>query len=219
MGEGRQALASFDRFLAEGKGDAAAYRQRGFERAKIGRHFEAIVDYTRAVEIAPKAPENPQILARRGWALLDLKILARQALADFEQAIRTDPTNPDLYTGRGYARVLLGEHHPAVADAEKALRLGRAKKELRLRLALHYNAACIFAQAVGQVGTQEPKRDALTQRYETRALELLNGALELLPAKVRGRLLQQALDDPAFAPIRTRPALAKLVARYARSGS
>ena len=82
--------------------------------------------------------------ARRGWAYLGES--SKLALHDFDEAIKLDPRDSDLYNGRGYARALLGDFSGAVADAEQALRLGGAGLELRARLALNYNAACIYAR-------------------------------------------------------------------------
>jgi tetratricopeptide (TPR) repeat protein len=215
LNRGPEALADFDRYLRQEPSDPAAYRQRGFERAKQGDQPGAIADYTRALEIEPGSAGTR---ARRGWALLDSREATRQALRDFEEALRLEPNNGELYNGRGYARVLLGQYRDGVADAETALERGPQGNDLRQRLALTYNAACVFAQAAGQAAADAADADAgaLADRYRARAVELLRRALDLLPEGARAAYVRQALDDPAFSPIRKSAAFEKLVAAYSR---
>jgi serine/threonine protein kinase/predicted Zn-dependent protease len=207
-----EALAAFDRYLSQEPGDSAAHRQRGFERAKLGDHAGALADYTRALELEPgSAPTR----ARRGWAYLNEA--ARLALADFEEAIKAHPDNGELYNGRGYARVLLGQVREGVADAEEALRRGPAGPERRQRLALTSNAACVYARAVGLVASagHDPGRQELAQQYHDRAVELLRQTLDLVPPAARGLYVQEVvLPEPAFDPIRTSPAFTNMVAKY-----
>jgi serine/threonine protein kinase/predicted Zn-dependent protease len=213
LGRGRDALAALDRYLSADRADAEAYRLRGFERAKIGDHAGALADYTRSLELEPGAPATR---TRRGWAYL--MEAARLAEADFEAAIQADPAHGEFYNGRGYARVLLGQHRAGIADAEEALRLGPGRPELRERLALSYNAACVYAQAAGQAGAaaREPGQQEAVRKYEDRALELLRQCLDLLPVPQREPYVRQALSDPAFGPLRHSPAFRELVAEYSR---
>ncbi len=86
------------------------------------------------------------LLRRRGWLYIvaDAPQLARH---DFEAAIRLDATNGDAYNGRGFARVRLGEHRQAAADAEKALAVGEPKPDLYYKAARVYAVAAIAAAA------------------------------------------------------------------------
>jgi tetratricopeptide (TPR) repeat protein len=215
LNRGRDALAAFDHYLGPDDHDAEAYRLRGFERAKLGNQPGAIADYTRALEIEPQSAVTR---ARRGWALLESRDAIRQALRDFEEALRLEPENGELYNGRGYARVLLGQYRDGIADAEEALKRGPQAEELRQRLALKYNAACVFAQAAGQAAADTAASDAaaLADRYQARAVVLLRQALDLLPPKSRAAYVQQAVDEPAFAPVRKSAAFEKLVKEYSR---
>ena len=181
--------------LSEPVGDL--YRARGLTRASQGRYREAMNDYTRSLELE----SSPNILTRRGWAyLLQAKSLA---LADFDEAIRLNPENGDSYNGRGFARVLLGQVEPAVADAEEAVRRGPKAFEM------YFNAAAILAQAVGVVENDgKLEAEAKTERQAAltrRAIEWLGLARELLGAK-GGETLLRALDaDESFDPVRERP--------------
>jgi eukaryotic-like serine/threonine-protein kinase len=207
LGRGAEALHAFDHFLEPSDPDPGAYRERGFERARLADYAGAQADFTRALALDPNSPLTR---ARRGWSYLSEA--TKLALRDFEEAIKLDPKNGDLYNGRGYARVLLGDYAGGVTDAEEALRLSDPKAELRTRLAMNYNAACIFAQAAGKAAlAQGHAQRALARRYQDRALELVRQAVELVPLSARPRYLKQVAGDPAFDPIRTDPAFMQLI--------
>jgi tetratricopeptide (TPR) repeat protein len=168
-------------------------------------------DYTQALALK----RDGATYAHRGWAhvLSEAPLLA---LHDFEEAIRLEPELADAYNGRGYARVKLGQYRQAVADAEEAIRRGpRSERTL-------YNAARIYAQAVGKVdaetGATRPTGTAvLRARYESRALELIRQALDLHSASERRAFWQEfIMPDGALQPIRRAPGLVRLAERYAR---
>jgi tetratricopeptide (TPR) repeat protein len=184
-------------------------RQRGFERARMSDAAGALADFTRALALDPNSPSTR---ARRGWGFLNEA--SKLALRDFEEAIKLDPKNGDLYNGRGLARVLLGDCKGAVADVEEALRLGIPGNELRARLALNYNAACIYAQAAAKAAftVETPEHQALARRYQDRAVTLFRQALDLLPASARTLFIKQATSDSALDPIRAYPPFVQLVA-------
>ena len=91
-----------------------------------------------------------------------------------------------------------------MSDGNEALRLGLPTDELRIRLALNYNAACIFACAASKALflAPETERQLLSRRYHDRAVELIHQTLSLLPAQARAPYIQQMLADPALDPIR-----------------
>ena len=66
------------------------------------------------------ASEPAPLLAQRGWLYI-LTESPRLALHDFEAALRLDPSHVEAYSGRGLARVRLGQDREGVADAEQAL--------------------------------------------------------------------------------------------------
>jgi eukaryotic-like serine/threonine-protein kinase len=209
LGRGSEALIAFDVYLEPTDTDPDAYRQRGFERARVADYAGAQADFTRALVLEP---DSPSTRARRGWSFLN--DATKLALSDFEAAIKLDPRNGDLHNGRGYARVLLGDYAGGVADAEEALRLSEPIADVRIRLATQYNAACIFAQAAGKtaLATGDPERQALARRYRDRSLELIRQALDLLDPPARQPYLKQLAGDPAFDPIRSYPPFKQLIA-------
>jgi eukaryotic-like serine/threonine-protein kinase len=145
LGRGTDAIQAFNRYLDPNNTDPNALRQRGFERARMSDAAGALADFTRALALEPNSPSTR---ARRGWGYLNEA--SKLALRDFEEAIKLDPKNGDLHNGRGFARVLLGDYKGAVADVEEALLLGIPGNVLRARLALYYNADCIYAQAAAK---------------------------------------------------------------------
>ena len=73
-------------------------------------------------------PDDARLLAERGWAYLVFES-PKLALADFRSGTQAQPANSDVYTGRGTAQALLGDHAAAVADAREALRRYRRAPE------------------------------------------------------------------------------------------
>ena len=200
LGRGGEALDALNRVLDPAEPDPDAYRKRGFERAKAADPAGALADFTRALAAEP---DSPSTRARRGWGFLNES--SKLALRDFEAAIKLDPANGDLYGGRGYARVLLGDTRGAVADAEESLRLLPPAADLRAHVSSAHNAACIYAQAAAKAAflADPDERQALTRRYQDRAVALIRQALDRLPAPARAPFLKQASADPALDPIRS----------------
>ncbi|MBL8799657.1 MAG: hypothetical protein JNM56_37590, partial [Planctomycetia bacterium] len=111
----------------------------------------------------------------------------------------------DCRNGRGYSLVLQGQWKAAVADADEVVRL---KPEQARHV---YNAARIYAQAVGQIEVTD--RPTLEQRlrFELQAVRLVRTALEKLPAAQRAAFWKEFVAaDPAMKPIRRVAAFAQL---------
>lgn len=60
----------------------------------------------------------------------------QEAIADYDVAIRLNPTDPDYYNNRSAARLYAGDYAGALADAEKALHLGPENVSFYLNHAL-----------------------------------------------------------------------------------
>jgi tetratricopeptide (TPR) repeat protein len=194
LGRYEQAEWSFDQCVRNGGAAASdVFRGRGLARMKLGKYPEAAEDYTRALERAP----DGELYQHRGWAHF-FSDAWKLALRDFARAIELDPAAGDAHTGRGLARVMLGNYRRAVEDAEAALRLRPGTPEMM------HNIACIFAQAVAQVeGGREEDSQALVEDYRRRALEAVHQTLNMLPPEERLSFWRdKILPDPALAPIR-----------------
>jgi tetratricopeptide (TPR) repeat protein/predicted Ser/Thr protein kinase len=195
LGRYEEAERAFDQYLRQrGEEKADIFKGRGLARMKLGKYPEAAEDYNRVLERAPDA----DIYQHRGWAHFFADAW-KLALRDFSKAIEIDPAAGDAYTGRGLARVLLGNYREAVADAEAALRRKPRTPEMM------HNIACIFAQALARAAAdrQERDRQSLAASYRGRALEAVRQTLALVPpAERRSFWRDKILPDAALAPIR-----------------
>jgi tetratricopeptide (TPR) repeat protein len=190
LGHYAEAERSFDEYLRNGgEADADIFKGRGLARMKLGKFAEAVDDYTQALERAP----DGELYQHRGWAHFFAEA-GKLALRDFSKAIALDPEAPDAYTGRGLARVMLGEYREAVADAEAALQRNPRTPEMM------HNIACIFALAAGRV---EADQQAVAGGYRRRALEAVQRTLAMLPAEERFPFWRdKIMPDAALTPIR-----------------
>src|SRR4029077_6507871 len=139
---------SCDALLARERPSVALYELRGLARAGLRDYAGAIEDETQALALRPG---SVPLLTRRGSLYL-VTDAPRLAIRDFQEAIGLDPSSSDAHIGRGSARVHLGQHHQAVLDVEKALRLGKptARK--------FYNAARVLSQAAIAAGSEVRKK-------------------------------------------------------------
>ncbi len=150
---------------------------------------------------------------RRGWAYqyADAPRLAR---SDFEESLRLEPNQSDAYSGRGLARIRLGDWRPAVADAEAGIRHAQAadagstsEDAAAAQVQALFNAARIYAQAVEfaarDVSREGERAVSLYRQYRNRALDLLDEALKQEPDPARRT---EILNDPALRPLRLRTA-------------
>jgi tetratricopeptide (TPR) repeat protein len=207
LGRYEEAQRSFDQYLRSGGEEVSdVFRRRGLARMKLGKYAEALEDYTRALELAPDA----DIYQHRGWAHFFCDAW-KLALRDFAKAIELDPKAADAYTGRGLARVMLGDYRGAAADAEEAL--GRKPQTPEMM----HNVACTFAQAVARVkaDVQEADRQSLAAGYRRRALEAVRQTLAMVRPEERSSFWHdKVLPDEALTPIRNDAEFQRLQEEY-----
>jgi tetratricopeptide (TPR) repeat protein len=194
-----------DALLADGKGSVKVVELRGLAREVVKDYAGAIEDASAA--LAPASNKAP-LLARRGWLYI-LTEAPRLALRDFDTMLRLDPSSSEAYSGRGMARVRLGQLREGVADAEQALGLGQPTPQLL------YNAGRIYAQAAVVAGTEArrkgPEAVAVVTRYQDRAVVLVREALRRLPAERRAAFWRDSIQaDPALKTLRRRIAAPEL---------
>lgn len=99
--------------------EARGAYESGLSRTKQGDYEGAVLDFAKAMELAPK---NPAYVAARGNARLALGA-ADEAIADFTKAIEMDPSRRVPYINRGVARVDKGDLDGGIADWTKAIAL------------------------------------------------------------------------------------------------
>jgi tetratricopeptide (TPR) repeat protein len=176
---------------------------------KLGDLQAALGDYTLALEIEPG---NAALHLARGQTYLASQA-PQLAEHDFEEAVKQQPTNNAAFLGRGMARVKLGQHAAAVADAEKALQLGPRTSRLA------YHAAGIIALAAGRLdadGGEATWQKAQTRlAYQDRALDLVRQALEMLDPDQRAFFWRDTVRrDAALGAIRHSVGFTQLDRQY-----
>jgi serine/threonine protein kinase/Tfp pilus assembly protein PilF len=196
-----EVIGSCDALIARGRASAAVYELRGLAREGIQDHAGAIADAGAALALSSDK-EKVELLARRGWLYIVVDA-PRLALRDFEDAIRLDPSHGDAHAGRGSARLRLGEHHEAVADAEKALGLGEPTARMLYKAARVYALAAVVAAA--EVRKRGPATAPLVARYQDRAVALLREALKRMPRDQQAAFWHEVFSsDPALRALRRR---------------
>lgn len=201
-----EAVRALDEFLKKVPASAETYHLRGLLQTKLGHFSKAIADYTQALKLR----EDADTYAQRGWVYLASEA-PQTALADFEQAIRLNRKDGNIYNGRGLARLSLGQYKAAITDAEEAVLRGSATPRLFL------NAARIYAQVSGRLQAEALRDKRLRPPecipYRERAVQLLRKTLESLPADERATFWRAHLENnTAFDPVRSSPNFDKLEA-------
>jgi len=207
-----EVIRSCDALMAGGTVRAPIAELRGLARAGLRDYAGAIEDATLALALSTG---KAHLLARRGWLHI-LTDAPRLALRDFEEALGRDPSSGEAYTGRGSARVRLGQVRDGLADAEKALGLGKPTATLL------YNTGRIYAQAAIVASTEARRKGqeavVLVYRYQDRAVMLVREALRRLPADQRAAFWRDSIQaDPALRTLRRRIASPDLAGPAASS--
>ena len=159
-----------------------------------GQFHEGILDYTRALDLAPRMVEAR---TDRGWAYL-LTGAVTEACKDFDEAIRLADRKAQGYSGRAAVRIELDNLAGAFDDVRKAVELDGASPQV------HYNAARVFARAAGKNGH--------SRSLEQRADEALREAYRKTPPQRRERFKEALRKDPFMQPLlKGRPALLSAV--------
>jgi eukaryotic-like serine/threonine-protein kinase len=205
-----EVLASADTYIARGKPSAKVFEIRGLAREARREYALAVADFNRALELTPdgEPPQRSRLLNLRGWAY-QFADSPRMALPDFEDSLRLVPHQSDALGGRALARVRLGQWQPAVADAEAAVRLAktmnpRTWEERQAQTQALFNAARVHALAVEFADQRVDRRGGeralvLYRKYRSRALDLLDEALQQVPDRDRRDEMQ---NDPALRSLR-----------------
>ena len=172
-------IRSCDILIALGKESAAIHERRGLARVETRDFPGAIEDFSRAMALGG---DRPKLMRHRGWVYV-VTDAPRLAWQDFEEAIQLDPSGADAYNGRGAARLRLGEHRQAVADAERAVSLGGPTADLFYKAARVHALAAAVVSAEARTNAQESL--PLVTRYQDRAVGLLREAIRRIPADRR----------------------------------
>jgi tetratricopeptide (TPR) repeat protein/tRNA A-37 threonylcarbamoyl transferase component Bud32 len=139
-----------------------ACQHLGAVRELLGATDDAIASYSQGLTLT----RDSIILHRmRGWLYANNRQYDL-AKADFAEAVRIAPADPEAHAGLGFALAELGHHDDARKEATAAL-LGGSESQLVL-----HNVACVY----GRLSELESKRKT---EYENLALVTLDRALYL----------------------------------------
>jgi len=105
--------------VADYPDEALAYIGSGLIQETAGQMDEAVVSYTRAIELDPN---NTVAYSNRANVYQQLG-KHTEAIADYTKSIEVDPENADAYLNRGLAHYDLQEYDQAIPDFEAALQI------------------------------------------------------------------------------------------------
>src|SRR5262249_16957565 len=136
------------------------------------------------------------------------------ALADFDEVLKAQPNNVDALSGRGQARVLVGQVKAAVEDAEAALKVGKPTPTLLC------SVACIYARLARRLEAAPGPRasSAAVRRHEDRAVGLIAEAVRALPAERRRKFWREQVEkDVTLRGLLRHPQMAQLARTHGAS--
>ncbi len=116
QGNDSEAIATYTRAI-QNYPSLAAYLQRGRLYHQAGDWQSAQADFSRAIELQPKAPEAYHFRGQIRYEVGD----RQGALEDYTQAIQLDPNSAPTYVNRGSIRAELGDEEGALADYTQAI--------------------------------------------------------------------------------------------------
>lgn len=148
-------------------------------------------NYEKAESLIKKAqeefPENSEFKKQEVSLLLKQNKTA-EAKQELENAIESEPDNPDLYFNLGFLNEELGDKDAAIEAYKKALEADPTHESAAFNLAvIHYNRAADLIKEANQLGIsaedRKKEQELLTEADErfTEALPYLDKARELHP--------------------------------------
>lgn len=123
---------------------ADEYHKRGFEFRKQGNFSQAIVEYSKAIEVDPN---HFKAYFNRAFAYDKLHEY-RLAIADYTSAISLDRMNSYAYYNRGITYDKLGDFQHACEDFQHALSLQSQNIDFMYNLALSFKKLNNFTEAI-----------------------------------------------------------------------
>ena len=130
-----QALLDADRAVALAPGSAEGYMVRSQIYQHLGRHAQAVKDWSWLVEATRqrKGAEHASALNGRSYARALGGLELEEAKKDIEAALSIVGPNAAMLDTRGYLRYRRGEYAAARADMEKAVALAEGEFQLYSR--------------------------------------------------------------------------------------
>ena len=115
-----EAIAAFDESIRIGSGTSySAYRERALSHLGLGDTARALVDFNKAIELAPKDPVNHNA---RGYHYWQKRGEHEKALVDFTQALRINKNYGFAFNNRAWSHYQLGMKVHAMRDIKNSER-------------------------------------------------------------------------------------------------
>ena len=124
-GRYRTSIEYFTQALLSNPANAELYYFRANAKAKLKDNQEAIYDYTKAIKLKPEM----KYFMERGLTYLTM-LEVRRAINDFDEAVKFDSTNAELYFNRGYSYSVLDNYEKALIDYSTAIILDSSNAKL-----------------------------------------------------------------------------------------
>lgn len=149
-GDYASSVGVLDLYLVSGSPKAEyladAYNMRGFAQKKVGKDALAVKDFTKAIELFPKA----HFYKNRGDSYANMKQLDL-AVTDHTKAINMDPKYTGAFFARGYAYMEQKNNLPAIADFTKVIALDPEEGEAFYNRGTLYYRVQKYALAVADL--------------------------------------------------------------------
>ncbi len=134
-----ETAAVLEAALQSNPSDASALALLGHLRMASGLTEQAVAYWRRAAAIRPEIPALHRSL---GWTLMHLQNKPAEAIAAFQEGVRADAENPDVYLGLTDAQLALNRSpEDRIASLEKYPKLADAPASIVYALALAYAEA------------------------------------------------------------------------------
>jgi tetratricopeptide (TPR) repeat protein len=124
-GRYRTSIEYFSRALLSDPADPELYYFRASAKAKLEDNQEAIYDYTKAIKLKPQM----KYFMKRGLTYLTMYEVKR-AINDFDEAVKFDTTNAEIYFNRGYSYSVLDNYEKALSDYSQAIILDSSNAKI-----------------------------------------------------------------------------------------
>lgn len=117
-----KALTNLESAIKNDPDCSKCYFARGYALENLGRTFEALVDYDRAIKLNPR---DTNIYFYRGMLRMLQPADRMQAIADFTRCLQMDPMNEHrYYRARATAHSLNSQPEKALRDYDQAVKSG-----------------------------------------------------------------------------------------------
>lgn len=167
LGEYTEAIADFDKIIAQYPGDANLYKQKAMAYMELKNYKEAFNNFGNSILLNP----NSDAFSTRGLALLSINYY-KEAQADFYKAIELDRNNLPCYFYIGVTHLFLGEFVPAISAFTESIKIDSLDFDAYLGLAITQVKANDKAQA--KVNFEKAKRIISPNMFNSSDMEVFS---------------------------------------------